>query len=257
MARYEVVIDTACLACQGADVVLSGREGRHLARVRRIRQGASARLKDGLGRAFSARVVSVKRDTVRFALERCVPCPDDTLPVILMPAVIKGKRMDWLVQKACELGVREIQPVITERTLIKKAADRQKRCRRWEEIACQALKQCGGNMLTRINIPVPVTEIFEGVSGMVKIMLWEGRDGSPLFSLLKDAASMGQAAILAGPEGGFTRGEVAQCMERGFITATLGSRILRTETAALAALVQISAILQDIQCCVKSGEAGV
>jgi DNA gyrase/topoisomerase IV subunit A len=108
MPRYEVVVDTDILS-SGGTVVLSGQEGRHLARVRRIRRGAVARLKDGLGLAFSAMVMSVRGEKVVFELVEQVPCPDDTLPLVLMPAVIKGKRMDWLIQKACELGVRGIR----------------------------------------------------------------------------------------------------------------------------------------------------
>lgn len=248
MARYDLIVNTACLTHPGAEVVLSGSEGRHMARARRIRQGADARLKDGLGKAFSARVLSVKGDTVRFLLERPVPCPDDTLPVTLMPAVIKGRRMDWLVQKACELGVREIQPVITRRTVVKTVKEHNtSRLRRWEEIARQALKQCGGNMLTRIFPPRPLIPLLEDMGCLFKIILWEGRDGKSVPSILQKADSSACFAMLAGPEGGFNIEELIQCLEHGFVTASLGSRILRTETAALAALSQFSGFFQQYE----------
>ncbi len=240
MPRYEVVVDTDTLSSSGAEVVLSGPEGRHLARVRRIRRGATARLKDGLGLAFSATVMSVRGERVVFELVEQVPCPDDTLPLVLMPAVIKGKRMDWLIQKACELGVRDIRPVVTERTVIR--LGHESRSRRWQEIAVQALKQCSGNRLTRIYSPLSLADLLDNIGVLFKIMLWEGDAAKSLLSLMQDNVQFEKTGILAGPEGGFTPREAAMCIDSGFSRATLGPRILRTETAAFTAAAQLSAI---------------
>lgn len=244
MARYEIIVDTSQLTRPGAEIIISGHEGRHMARVRRIRAGIDARLKDGLGKAFSATVLAVKGDTVRFLLEESLPCPDDRLPVTLMPAIIKGRRMDWLIQKACELGAREIQPVLTRRTVVKNVRG-SGRLNRWTEIAHQALKQCSGNMLTRILAPLPLISRLEDMHVSFKIMLHEDRGGRSIPSVLQEAGSCACFSMLTGPEGGFSREELKQCMEHGFITASLGPRILRAETAALAALSQLAGFFHD------------
>ncbi len=244
MARFEVIVDTDEVLCSGKILMLSGPEGKHLARVRRIRKGTYARVKDGMGIAFSAEVVAVSGDTVRIVLIEEVPCPDDTLPLVLMPAVIKGNRMDWLVQKACELGVREIRPVITSRT-VAKSTEGTARFRRWQSIATQALKQCSGNMLTRIHAPVSLPDLVDNLSDLFKIMLWEGTVQRSLMSLLSTRNAGQTTGILAGPEGGFSQDEVTLCTESGFVQASLGTRILRTETASVVAAAQFAGTVQQ------------
>ncbi len=244
MARFEVVVAPPLLDTIDKELNISGPEGHHLARVRRIRPGAHATIKDGLGKAFSAQVISVQGETVRFHIIEQIPCPDDTLPLCLIPAIIKGKRMDWLIQKACELGVREIRPVITHRTVVRYGNDRQ-RIRRWRDISVQALKQCSGNRLTEIQPPVSLDELLDNVKGLFKIMLWEGKEERSMFSQLQDRVSQRSMGILIGPEGGFTPDEVSACLNSGFLACTLGSRVLRTETAAIAAAAQVAAACQS------------
>ncbi len=243
MARFGVVVDTSLLGTINSELKISGPEGHHLARVRRIRPGATATIKDGQGKAFSAQVISVQGETVRFHILEQVPCPDDTLPLCLMPAIIKGKRMDWLIQKACELGVREIRPVITHRTVVTSGNDRQ-RLRRWKDISIQALKQCSGNRLTEIQAPVSLDELLDNVKGLFKIMLWEGIEEISMFSQLQAKVTQRTLGILIGPEGGFTPDEVSVCLNRGFLTCSLGSRVLRAETAAITAAAQVAAACQ-------------
>ncbi len=244
MARFEVIVHTSLLDAPDGELSISGPEGRHLAKVRRIRPGANAIIKDGLGKAFSAQVISVHGETVLFQITSQVPCPDDTLPLCLMPAIIKGKRMDWLVQKACELGVREIRPVITSRTVARPGNDRQ-RIRRWRDISVQALKQCSGNRLTEIQAPVHLEELLDSTRELFKIMLWEGTEERSMFSHLQARVPKRTMGILIGPEGGFTPDEVSACLNRGFLACSLGSRILRAETAAIAAAAQVAAVCQD------------
>ena len=244
MARFEIIVDKGEVLCPGKILMLSGPEGKHLARVRRIRKGTYARVKDGMGMAFSAEVAAVSGDTVRLVLIEKVPCPDDTLPLVLMPAVIKGNRMDWLVQKACELGVREIRPVITRRT-VAKSTEGTARFRRWESIARQALKQCSGNMLTRIYAPENLEDVVDNLGELLKIMLWEGTARRSLMSIIRGADAMRMTGILAGPEGGFSQDEITLCDEAGFVPATLGPRILRAETAAMVAVAQFAGAVQQ------------
>ncbi len=237
MARYEVIAQTEALRSCGGMLKISGPEARHLARARRVRTGASVRIKDGMGLMFAARVAAVSGDGVSLELIEELPCPDDTLPLILMPAVIKGNRMDWLIQKACELGVREIRPVITSRTVAGSAGD-SGRCRRWRSIAMQALKQCSGNRLTRIHVPAGLPELVDNSGAEFKIILCENTVKKSLISLFTEMVPGQSACILTGPEGGFSRDEINLCNRAGFAQATLGTRILRTETAAVTAAAQ-------------------
>ncbi len=237
MSRIDIVTTTAHLASASDSIEIHGAQARHLARARRIRPGERAIIKDGKGLAFEAQAISIRPDRVVFSLTSEIECRDDTIPLILIPAVIKGKRMDWLIQKACELGTREIMPVITDRTVTRTESGSRK-VKRWEEIALQALQQCSGNRLTRIHPPCPLDELLDNMSNIFKIMLYEG-ERSTLFSrLLASECSDGkdmELAVLTGPEGGLTTEEADMCRAHGFRSASLGSRILRTETACLAA----------------------
>ena len=244
MARYEVIVESDVLHSCGGLLKISGAEARHLARARRARIGASVRVKDGLGLLFAARISNVSGDEVWLELLEELPCQDDTLPLIFMPSVIKGNRMDWLMQKLCELGVREIRPVITSRTVAKSTQGSEK-CRRWRSIAMQALKQCSGNILTRIHAPVSLHEAIDNLDITLKIMLYENAQGKSLMALLKAMDPAGPACILAGPEGGFSREEIGLCGNTGFVQASLGTRILRTETAAVTAAAQFMAAIQE------------
>ncbi len=241
MVPREVVVEPGSLGKPGDVVIVAGPEARHLVRVLRMGPGSRARLKDGCGRAFSATVISAGVSEVRFELHEETECGDDTLPLILMPAIIKGKRMDWLIQKACELGVRCIQPVITERTVSNPARDGS-RARRWREIAVQALKQCRGNILTRVNAPMPLETLLDNPPGLRKIMLFEGEEGHFLLEELTETGSGVEIGIISGPEGGFSPGETGMCLQAGFRPVSLGSRILRAETASICAAAQVAAV---------------
>ena len=236
-------MEPGSLGKPGDAVVVTGPEARHLVRVLRMGVGSRARLKDGCGRAFYATIISSDGAEVRFELHEETECRDDTLPLVLMPAIIKGKRMDWLIQKACELGVRCIQPVVTERTVSKPGRDGS-RVRRWREIAVQALKQCRGNILTRVNAPVPLETLVDNTPVLLKFMLSEG--GNCHFlpeELMKMEVGM-EIGIISGPEGGFSSREAEMCQQAGFKPVSLGSRILRAETASICAAAQAVAVQQ-------------
>ncbi len=246
MARNDIVVDTELLATMPHEIEISGSKARHFSKAKRLRTGEKAVIKDGMGLSFRAKVKGISHDTITFKILKPLECPDDTVPVTLVPAVIKGKRMDWLIQKACELGVREIRPVITERTV---ANPRGMRVKRWREIAVQALQQCSGNRLTRIHEPVTLDELLDNLVHLIKIILLEADTHPPLleFSDTISEFARTEIALLAGPEGGFTNHEITKCLDREFKPASLGTRILRTETAAIAAAAILRALYEQTE----------
>ncbi|MBI5181740.1 MAG: 16S rRNA (uracil(1498)-N(3))-methyltransferase [Nitrospirae bacterium] len=158
------------------------------------------------------------------------------IEIILLQSILKGGKMDMLIQKATELGVSKILPVITERTIVKIKEGADRREERWQRIAKEASQQCG-----RWDIPIvwPLRR-FEDAFNDIKdvdlaLILWEGEHINKLRDILRGRAQTGikKVCLLVGPEGGFTREEVKFAMEKGFIPASLGDLILRAETAAI------------------------
>jgi 16S rRNA (uracil1498-N3)-methyltransferase len=223
---------------------LPAEASRH-ARVLRLRAGETVVLFNGRGGEHAARIVDVARSRVRAqvgawsATEREPP-----LAVTLVQGVSSGDRMDFTVQKATELGAARIQPLLAEKSVVRLSAARaEAKLAHWRRIAISACEQCGRNRLPEIALPRGVGE-FAG----------QPASGGPRL-LLSHAASrglrqaLGQApaaiAVAAGPEGGFSAEEEAMLAGAGFAPVRLGPRVLRTETAALAALAAINALAGD------------
>jgi len=151
-----------------------------------------------------------------------------------MPA---NERMDWLVEKAAELGVASIQPLMTERSVLRLAAERAtKKVDHWQSVAISACEQCGGNRVPVIHAVKTLTQWLAGLHGVDKDarLLLSLREGTQALRLM-ELGSHG-ALFLSGPEGGLSAGEEAAALSAGFASVTLGARVLRSETAALTAL---------------------
>lgn len=151
-----------------------------------------------------------------------------------MPA---NERMDWLVEKAAELGVASIQPLMTERSVLRLAAERAtKKVDHWQSVAISACEQCGGNRVPVIHAVKTLTQWLAGQHGVDKDarLLLSLREGAQALRLM-ELGSHG-ALFLSGPEGGLSAGEEAAALSAGFASVTLGARVLRSETAALTAL---------------------
>jgi 16S rRNA (uracil1498-N3)-methyltransferase len=220
----------------GASVSVTGADHRHLARVLRVRPGAAVTLFDGAGGEVEARVARVGRTETLLALgEPKVSAGAATaaaaMPVVLLTAVPRGGRMDVLVQKTSELGVARIVPVLTARSVARPEAGRRSR---WDKIAREAARQCGRADVPVVDAPLALEEALSLPELPARrIALYENEPGRPLRSLLGEPAP---TIFLVGPEGGFTAAEVAAAREAGFVTAGLGPRILRVETAAIVAV---------------------
>jgi 16S rRNA (uracil1498-N3)-methyltransferase len=214
-------------------VTLGADEARHLRDVLRLKPGDEVFVFDGLGHEFRSTVSNIRRDTAELRIDAEVePAkPESHLQLNLGVALLKGEKFDLVVQKATELGVTKITPLITRYADIhlRDATDATKRVTRWQRIAIEAAKQSGRAIVPQISLPVA----FEKVEVEGAGVMFSERDGDSIDNL--PAAS--SITALVGSEGGWADEEIESARARGFHVVTLGGRILRAETAAIAVMV--------------------
>jgi 16S rRNA (uracil1498-N3)-methyltransferase len=226
--------------------VMSGSEARHILRVLRMGKGDSFVLMDGKGNRFEAEIVdsSRKRELV-VRLKRPLPVPPpSSIQISLCQALLKSTAMDLIIEKASELGVKEIIPFSSERTVVRLDGDKAaNKTRRWRQIAQSAAKQSGRRKASEIALPFSFCELmrkWRSVDGM-KLALWEKEESSDLKNILRPyPSSVNRFIGMVGPEGGFSEEELNMAKEAGFRPVSMGRSIFRSETAAiiLVALVQ-------------------
>ncbi len=230
---------------EGTEVVLPPAAARHVAQVLRLRAGARLRLFDGAGREHAAELLETRRGEARVrVLAPVAPRPESPLAVTLLQGVCKGERMDLVVQKAVELGAARIVPVLTARSVPRLDGARAARRRaRWQGVAAAAAEQCGRAVVPEVTAPRPLAEAFAdpALPGRRYLLDPDARQGPRGLD-----AQDGHLALLVGPEGGLTEGERAAARAAGFTGLRLGPRILRTETAGLAALAALQALYGDL-----------
>ena len=218
---------------------IRGSEARHIGRVLRLGVGDTLYLLDEDGCEYQAIIIAKSSKAVEVELLKKNPPRDDsTITVILGQALPKAQKMDYIVQKATELGVSTIIPFFTVRTVISLDDQRsKKRQGRWQKIAMEATKQCGRLVVPRIEDVMPFKEVLKKYSdNLLKIILWEDEKNIKLKEVLKRNQPPQNVIFLIGPEGGFTDDEVDIAGEAGFQSVSLGRYILRTETAGLCLL---------------------
>ncbi len=222
-------------------VVFDADETRHLARVLRLRPGDVVVASDGAGRDYTVRLEALGETATGTVLGVAAADTESPLALTLLQGVPKGDRMEAIVRAATELGVTRIVPVVAERSVVRlDPARSEARARRWQRVAREAAKQCGRPVVPEVLAPRPLDEACALVAATtVRLCLWEG-EAPPLEAVLADVRAPRDAAVLVGPEGGLARAEVDAARELGFRVASLGPRILRTETAgpAIVALLQ-------------------
>ncbi|MCW2278133.1 16S rRNA (uracil(1498)-N(3))-methyltransferase [Heliophilum fasciatum] len=233
----------------GNQVLLDEEESKHLLKVLRLELGAPVIAFDGAGHEYTAVVQAVANRMVQLGdLTPTGEMREAPVAVTLIQGVAKGEKMDWIVQKATELGVARIVPVWTERTVVRLDAARSaERAERWQKIAREATKQSRRTVVPTIDRPCAWAEaLARWPSSQPLLVPWEDCRGTGLGRLLRSWSPAPAALALAiGPEGGLTAAEVAQAEALGARAVTLGPRILRTETAALAGLAAIMMELGD------------
>jgi 16S rRNA (uracil1498-N3)-methyltransferase len=208
----------------GESVTLTGDEAHHASRVVRVREGEAVELFDGRGRAVSGVVTSVGRDVI-VQLGTEVPSRESRLHVTLAMAIINLEKFELVLQKATELGVRAIVPLVTDRVELRRERYAGK-MERWNRVVFEAVKQCGRSVIPALEEPAKFDDVV-------------ARDGTRiLFDLDESPAPATQVdavTLLIGPEGGWSERELTLARERGVYVERLGPRRLRAETAAIVA----------------------
>jgi 16S rRNA (uracil1498-N3)-methyltransferase len=216
-------------------IILPQDKSRHLITVMRCKIGEEIIVTDGMGKAYVASISSILNKEVRVDILREIPADTESrVDLVLCPAVLKGEKMDMVIQKATELGVREIIPLITERCQVRVT----RKTDRWRKIAEESVEQCGRSLMPVVQTPVAFADFIreQGTGGLI----FMENGGFPADEALDLSGLPGQrVCILIGPEGGFSPAEAGLAEQHGFIRATLGCSILRAETAAIASVALI------------------
>lgn len=223
----------------GARLALPAGAARHV-QVLRLQPGAPLVLFDGRGGEYDAVVEHMGRSDVRVAVQghRAVEC-EAGVAVHLAVGMPANERMDWLVEKATELGVASIQPLVAERSVLRLAGERaQKKQAHWQAVAVAACEQCGRNRVPPVHAPEPLQAWLarQATAGLVLSL----RGGS--VALAEAAGHAADVTLLSGPEGGLSPAEEDAALARGWRAVHLGPRVLRAETAPLAALAVLTLV---------------
>lgn len=207
-------------------------QAHYIGRVLRHAAGDAVQLFDGSGQEYLGELIEVGKKAVRVELrEQLAGQAESPLRIHLGQGLSRGERMDWAIQKATELGVSEITPIVSERCEVRLKDERaDKRLAHWRQVAISACEQCGRSVLPVIHAPVSLAEWQAHVQAELKLVL------HPVAAPLESHARPHSLAFLIGPEGGLSEAEVAQAKAAGFHAARLGPRVLRTETAPVVAL---------------------
>lgn len=214
----------------------------HVERVLRLSAGDPLTLFDGRGFEVEARLEGKGRDLRAVLGERRAPVREPTLRITLMQCLAASDKMDWIVQKAVELGVARVQPVSCRRAVVRLAGDRaQRRIEHWRQIAVAACEQCGRNVVPEVLPLLSFEQAVARADGQRLLLHPEG--GVPLreASLKADQP----ISVLIGPEGGFDHEELQSARSSGFAALTLGPRVLRTESAGVAVVAALNALIGD------------
>lgn len=230
---------------EGAIVPLTGKAFQHAIQVLRLKPGFPVILFNGQGGEFQATLLAVERRCARVVIDAFLPLGlESPLEVQLAQAVAKGERMDYTLQKAVELGVSRIVPLWTERSVVHLSEARlESRLLHWRAVVAGACEQCGRNILPPVLEPQ-------------RLDSWLERQGDLSAKLLLDPAASrrltqlphpGQTVVmLIGPEGGLSPIEIGSAQKAGFIGIRLGPRVMRTETAGVAALAALQTLWGDL-----------
>ncbi|HEV7431704.1 MAG TPA: 16S rRNA (uracil(1498)-N(3))-methyltransferase [Steroidobacteraceae bacterium] len=227
------------------ELLLPAAQSTHVLRVLRLRPGAALTLFNGRGGEYAAELIDAGKSGARLAVRaHSVLERESPLQLTLLQGVARGERMDAIVQKATELGVQRIVPLSCEFSVVRlDAANRQRRAEHWRAVAIAACEQSGRNRIPEIEPIGDFAESCAASSAGLRLMLLPQAPES----LAALAAGLQSAVLLVGPEGGLSGREQLQAQRCGFRPCRLGPRILRTETAPLAALAALQALAGDLR----------
>ncbi len=221
---------------------ISGDDNQHLYKVLRLRAGEKIEVFDGKGKQFLAELEKAGPTESSFSVIEELPSREPVCRVVLYQGIpAKTEKMELIIQKCTEIGVHAVVPVMMERSTNRKGYD-EKRLARFRKIAVEAAKQCGRAWIPEIREPVALSEVFPLVDGNFLMPYEEGGE-----SLRKVLPREGSLSVLIGPEGGIAEQEAEEMLRRGAVRIGFGPRILRTETAGMAALSMILLLQGDME----------
>ena len=226
----------------GGRLTLRAEEAHHARRVLRLESGAPVVCFDGEGTVLRGRITAYAKDAAEVEVDEALaPEPEPAPRITLAQGLVKGERMDLIVQKATELGASAILPLRAERSDVRLDDERgSRRAERWRRIAVEAAKQCERARLPRLLEPATVDAALSTCGGADgPAVAFVERDGLPARGALEALGSPGRVTVFVGPEGGWSPGERDLLAERAALCLSLGPTILRAETAAIAALVTV------------------
>ena len=214
-----------------------GPEARHISKVLRMGPGDQFILVDRNGARFLASIKSASPREVWVALMKSLPKPSPSpVQIFLCQALLKSRQMDYLIQKTSELGVNRILPFSSERTVVNVKSDRtDNKLRHWREIAHGAATQSDRGAPAQIGLLSSFEELIQQwkKEKVFKVILWEEEEAKDLKAVLRASGPAKTVVGIVGPEGGFSKEEIQAARDAGFISVSLGRRVLRAETAAL------------------------
>ena len=233
------------IADHGECHVVAG-QAHHVIHVLRLQAGAALTLFDGRGGEYAALIKRIDKSGLTLTVaERRAVSRESPLNIVLAQGISSGERMDYTVQKCVELGITAIQPLITQRSVVRLTSERaDKRVAHWQTVAAAACEQCGRNTVPPV---LPVQPLMKWLGSVQSDGAAKRYFLSPYASAKLRELAHPQSAVtlLVGPEGGWNPDETAAATGAGFLPLTLGPRVLRTETAAVAALAAIQAVWGD------------
>lgn len=231
-ARYRFFVEEPP---EGAEAVLHGDLAHRVARVLRLPAGTEIALFDGSGRSWPATVVAVESRRVLLTVGPPVRHAVESTTVLLA-GIIRPNRFEWLIEKATELGVTALLPVICARSAVRPAEIGGTRLERWRRIGVEAAEQCGRVTVPELHPPAGFTAALEACRGRSFVASEPAHGAAPPLGTALDGVRGDPVTVLTGPEGGLTPEEVERAVAAGARAVSLGPLVLRAETAAIAAL---------------------
>lgn len=213
-------------------VVIEGEDYHHLINVRRAQIGDAIQVVDSDGMRYKVTIAHIEPQKIIATITDAIQYPDIALDVTLCVAVLKGKKFDLVIQKAVEIGVRRIIPVITERTIPDISEKEEKKLARWQKIASEASKQCLRKDVPQVSPVMKYNDVLQLLQG-IGILAHADPEAQNLRQFLKSHSQHNDVMLLTGPEGGFSKKEVEIAREFGWNVLYNGATQLRAETAAI------------------------
>lgn len=217
---------------------IKGDEARHIRKVLRLKTGDEIVVFDGFGKEYEGLIVEERASFVVVKVKDIFPSKKESpLDITLAQSLLKGEKMNYVIQKATELGVKEIIPFLSTRSIpLLEKSGKLKKHHRWKRIAVEGSKQCGRGVIPRIEVLLDYSEVLKTASSdSLRLILWE-REAVRLREVLDKSKGKERVFFVVGPEGGFSQEEIEEAKRAGFITVNLGKRVLRAETASLCLL---------------------